>query len=100
LSHGKILGIEDSITHSDGFATEKACFRPLPAFNFNGVIDPEEAADEAAEGVVFGAENSRDVFPKSNCWLSSMTLSYLVNVVKHLDIDQREIPAIVIKTLS
>ncbi len=68
LSHAKVLGIEDSITHSDGFATQKACFRPLPVLSFNGVIDPKESADEATEGVVFGAEYSWDVFPNCDSW--------------------------------
>jgi hypothetical protein len=99
LSHGKILGIEDSITHSDGFATEKACFRPLPVLSFNGVIDPKEAADEASKGVVLGAENSWDVFPKSDCWRSSMTLPHFVDVVKQMNVDQRKVAAFVIKAL-
>jgi hypothetical protein len=98
LSHGKVLGIEDSITHSDGFATEKACFRPLPVLSFKGVIDHEQSADEAAEGVVFGGEHSWDVFPKSNCWRASMLPPNLVDVMKQVNVDERQVPALVIKT--
>jgi hypothetical protein len=93
------LGIEDSITHSDGFATEKACFRPLPVLSFNGVIDPKKSADEAAKGVVLGGEHSGDVFPKSNCWRASMLPPNLVDVMEQVDVDEREIAALVIKAL-
>jgi hypothetical protein len=91
------LGIEDSITHSDGFATEKACFRPLPVLSFNGVIAPEESADEAAEGVVLRGEDSGDVFPKSDSWRSSMTLPHLVDVVEQVNVDQRQIASLVVE---
>jgi hypothetical protein len=92
------LGIEDSITHSDGFATKKACFRPLPVLSFKGVIDPEESADEASKCVVLCGEHSGDVFPKSNCWRASMLPPNFVDVMEHLNVDEREVPALVIKT--
>ena len=47
LGHPEVLGVEDSITHSDGFGTEKACFMPLATSSSRGFRAPQKPAEEA-----------------------------------------------------
>jgi hypothetical protein len=65
LGQAEILSVEDTPCGIASGARHHACVCPS-GDRYDGRISPNQRSEEAAEGIVFGAEDSGDVFENDN----------------------------------
>jgi hypothetical protein len=94
------LGVKDSPRNCSFLSNNNTSGWPLPVWAGDRVIFPGKRTKEATEGVVFGAEDSGDVFPEDDGgWLAS-NRSNMVNCICYSYKGQRKITASVIKGVA
>ena len=71
LGHSEILGVKDSPRNCSFGSINKTSVSPSAPWRDERIIFTGKRAQKAPKGVVFGVEDSGDVFPEDNAWDSS-----------------------------
>jgi hypothetical protein len=81
LGHSEILGIKDSPRDCSLGAKHTTRVRPFVPWWDDLLAFTGKCAKKAAEGIVFGVEDSWHVFPEDDCWRISSKRSNMVNCI-------------------
>lgn len=84
LGQGEKLGVEDAPRDCSFGAKHTTSVCPFSPWWFQWIIFSGKSSKKAAEGVVFGAEDARDVFPEYDALVFTASSSNIVNCICYL----------------
>jgi hypothetical protein len=100
LGHAEILGIKDPPRDCSFGTIHTTSVRPFAPWWFDWIIFAGKASKEAAEGIVFGAEYSWDVFPDDNGRKKSICSAALVVFIGDLTKYKGKVAARIVERIA